>query len=141
MTEPAPKKTCGCDGKIKAVSRDPCCGNCALEQLNRVEVHLGAAWPPLREVPAVSAELRLLAVGHLYHAACEATPWPNLRKSIQAACLRLQQRGQVPDFPALAGILRTCRLKEKASHEPVKTDTITAESATLPTDTQGGVRS
>lgn len=54
--------------------------------------------------------------------------------------LHLQQRGQVPDFPALAGILRACRLKEKTSHEPAKTDTITAESATLPTDTQGGVR-
>lgn len=82
----------------------------------------------------------MLVVGHLYHAARESLPWPNLSRSIWAAILRYQQRNQQPDFPAIAAILKICRRQTKSSQQVGDSATMPAESATLPTDTQGGVR-
>ena len=111
MTETPPpekKKPCPCKGsKAQAPTEKPCCDGCARHQLAHVEAHFGAAWAMLR-MPAFEGR-RPLVVGHLFLAECDSTPWPNLAKSLSAARNRYQERGQLPDFAALCGILLHCR--------------------------------
>lgn len=95
------KRPCGCGKATVARSTLPVTRPSCLEC---VEKHLGAAWVLLAEYRDGYPH-RLRAIGHLHEAEDESQAWPTLHTAIRDARKAYQQRGEMPDFAALAKLM------------------------------------